>query len=105
MKTEKDLENYLKKQCTKHGFQCYKFSSPSRRGVPDDLVVAYPDIKEFIELKSPSKTGRLSALQEVEINLLRQMECVVWVADDKEGVDGFIEHVKRKQKRAMNNEI
>lgn len=36
MKTEKDIENYLKKKCA--GL-CLKFTSPGTIGVPDRIVV------------------------------------------------------------------
>jgi hypothetical protein len=47
-----------------------KFTSPGRRGVLDQLVVLPGGVVGFIECKRP-KNGRLSALQEREINSLR----------------------------------
>lgn len=99
MQTEKDLENYLKKQCKENAIECYKFSSPSRRGVPDDILIAFPNIIVFVELKSPAKTGNLSRLQKREIELLEQYDCQVFILDSVERVDNLIGYLIEEMKR------
>ena len=101
MKTEKQLQNYLKKQCEANGILYYKFSSPAKRGVPDVILihclnasVVMPDRVRFVELKSPSGTGRLSALQLLEIAKLRDAGASVHVIESKEQVDAIIEGLK-----------
>ena len=101
MKTEKQLQNYLKKRCKENNILYYKFSSPAKRGVPDVILVhclntsvVMPDRVRFVELKSPSKTGRLSALQMLEIANLRDAGAIVHVVETVEQVDNIIEGLK-----------
>ena len=44
----------------------------------------------FVELKTPAGTGRLSALQKREIELLRHAGADVRIIDTVEGVDDLI---------------
>jgi hypothetical protein len=101
MKTEKQLQNYLKRQCGENNILYYKFSSPAKRGVPDVILVHclnvhtnMPDRVRFVELKSPSKTGRLSALQLLEIANLRDAGAIVHVIETVEQVDNIIKALK-----------
>jgi len=104
MKTEKDLHNYLKKQCDYHGVIFYKFSSPARRGVPDVILVhrlkyseSMPDRVCFVELKSPSGKGRLSDLQLLEIERLRWAGAKVHVLDLPSQVDSLMKLLTEEQ--------
>ena len=87
--SEKSLEQYLVRQAAKHGHLCYKWVSPSQRGVPDRILIAPTGAVTFIELKNPEGTGKLSPLQLVTINKLTDHGCDVRVLSSKEGVDAI----------------
>jgi hypothetical protein len=91
MRTERDLEKYLKRECKRVGALYFKFSSPAHRGVPDCIVIAPHGEVTFIELKSPTGNGRLAPLQEHTIALMRDKGANVYVYDSKEQVDALIE--------------
>lgn len=96
MKSEKDLQSYLRSECFKHDILYYKFASPSVRGVPDVIIVnpRHELCKvQFIELKSPSGKGKLHPLQLYEIKKLRDADVPVHIIDDKAGVDQLIENL------------
>lgn len=59
MRTEKDIENYLKKK-TKG--LCLKFTSPGTIGVPDRIVVMNTGTF-FVEVKAPGKNQDPAKLQ------------------------------------------
>jgi len=82
---ESTIENYLVRRCKELGVLCYKFVSPSHRGVPDRLLIFPKGLVAFIELKAPGKSP--TALQ---IAVLKQMEgnkAVIGWTDSKAGVD------------------
>lgn len=85
---ESTIESYLVRRCKELGVLCYKFVSPSHRGVPDRLLIFPKGLVTFIELKAPGK--RPTALQ---MTVLKQMEgnkAVVAWADSKTAVDGLL---------------
>lgn len=88
MRTEAHLQAYLFRQAKRHQIFCRKMEASGRRGFPDVLLIN--DRVVFIELKSPAGTGRLSALQIVEIKLLRHAGADVRIIDTKEAVDDLI---------------
>ena len=65
------------------GMLPYKFESPSRRGVPDLLVLVPGGGCFFIEVKNPSGTGRLSELQKHEIERIREHGHTVYIIDNR----------------------
>ena len=82
MVTEKKLQEKITKYCKKiNNVLCYKFSSPSHRGVPDLIIIARGRTI-YIELKSPKGTGRLSPLQVVTIKKMREHGATVYVIKD-----------------------
>lgn len=81
--TEQQLEKWAKKEAAKRGVLAYKFRSPSKRGVPDQLFL-YAGCVMFIEFKNPKGTGKLSPLQVKEIQLLRDNGASVYVVQTKE---------------------
>lgn len=90
MTTEATFQAFVCKKCISHGILVYKFESPSRRGVPD-LILVFPGGEVvFIELKNPSGKGRLSKLQQVEIAKLRDQGATVYVCDSKEEIEEII---------------
>ena len=68
--TEAQLEKWAKGEAKKAGVLMYKFRSPNKRGVPDQILF-YKGRTLMVEFKSPKGGGRLSPLQEKEITLLR----------------------------------
>lgn len=85
---ESNIEKYFKAQCEKHGWLCFKFVSPSRRGVPDRLVIRSCARMAFVELKRPS--GRLSMLQKAMIGRLKAFGVEVYVIWSKEEAHALI---------------
>ena len=82
---ESTIENYLVRRCKEQGILCYKFVSPSHRGVPDRLLIFPHGLVTFIELKAPGKSP--TALQ---MTVMKQMEgnkAEIGWTDSKTGVD------------------
>lgn len=81
---EKEIERVLVDEVKRLGGRAYKWVSPGNDGVPDRIVIL-PDTRLiFVELKT--ETGRLSALQKVQIDRLRKLG--QWVEIVK-GIDGL----------------
>jgi hypothetical protein len=89
MKSEKQLQEYIKQCAKEKNMLCLKMASESRRGFPD-LMLAYKSEIVFLELKSPSKTGRLSRLQINLHHLLRTHGVVVHVISNQTEADTVI---------------
>ena len=71
MTRERSIERALVAAVTAAGGVAYKFTSPSRRGVPDRLIVL-PGNRIFLaEIKGDG--GRLAPLQAGEIERLRKL--------------------------------
>ncbi len=92
--TERDLQNYLKKQCKSKGLLFHKLESKSSRGFPD-CMIAYDGRVSFIELKSPKGTGSLHPLQINCITKMLDHRLDVRVIDNKTDVDLAIKQIKR----------
>jgi hypothetical protein len=85
---ESVIEGFFDTQVRKQGGVTYKFTSPSRRGVPDRLVLWPGGQAEFVELKAPGK--KLNPIQEREHARLRALEFRVTVIDSLKGVDMWL---------------
>lgn len=85
---ESNIEKYFKAQCEKRGWLCLKFVSPSRRGVPDRLVIRSSARMAFVELKRPS--GRLSRPQKAMIKRFKEFKVEVYVIWSKEEAQALI---------------
>lgn len=68
---EKDIEKILVNEVRKLGGRAYKWVSPGNDGVPDRIVILPGRPPIFVELKT--ETGKLSALQGVQITRLREL--------------------------------
>jgi hypothetical protein len=55
MKSEKSIEAAVTKYAKAQGCLCYKFVSPSNRGVPDRIIIGPTGKVLFLELKAPGK--------------------------------------------------
>lgn len=99
---EKDIEKILVNEVRKLGGRAYKWVSPGNDGVPDRIVF-FPDRPPvFVELKT--ETGKLSALQEVQITRLEALGQDVRVLCGLQEVKEFLEEseVKIKNENICN---
>lgn len=86
---EKDIEKILVNEVKKLGGRAYKWVSPGNDGVPDRIVIL-PGLRPvFVELKT--ETGRLSAIQNVQIDRLRKMKQNVKILYGESQVRDFLE--------------
>lgn len=99
MKTEKDLHNYLRKQCKLHRILFFKTVAEGQRGFPDCTLISDNSLTVFVELKSPAGTGHLSALQKSTINKMLDKGANVFVLDSKQGVDDLIDIIVADRKK------
>lgn len=81
------VEQYLRTQCSKRGFLCLKFISPSNDGVPDRTIIGHGHTF-FVETKAPG--GEPRKLQKSVIRRMRQHGALVYVIDSKNGVDELL---------------
>lgn len=93
-KKEKKIEAYFKEQVALRGGMTRKFTSPGRRGVPDQIMFfPQPLVPQgfvgFVELKTPA--GSLSALQRREFQRIHAMNAPLVALRSKEAVDKFME--------------
>lgn len=86
---EKEIEKILVTEVKKLGGRAYKWVSPGNDGVPDRIVIFPGRPPIFVELKS--ETGRLGALQQVQIKRLRELGQQVEVVKGIEGLKQFFE--------------
>ena len=86
--SEKDIEAYLVRKVKLIGGEAYKFSSPSRRGVPDRVVILPSGAVLWVELKAEGR--RPTLLQSKEHERLRTLGQRVVVVDSKDGVDALL---------------
>ena len=82
MSTEKTLQAACLRDAKVKGWLTYKFASPSKRGVPDVIMIRGGRVV-FVEFKHPNGTGKLSPLQEIEINKLRGQDMEVYVINNR----------------------
>lgn len=86
---EKEIEKRLVTGVKNLGGKAYKWVSPGNNGVPDRIVILPGREPVFVELKTES--GRLTALQEVQISRLRDLGQDVRVLYGWEQVKEFLE--------------
>lgn len=86
---ERDIEKILVTEVRKLGGRAYKWVSPGNDGVPDRIVIFPGRPPIFTELKTD--TGKLSALQEVQIKRLRDLGQTVEVIHGIKGLKQFFE--------------
>lgn len=86
---ERDIEKILTTEVRRLGGRAYKWVSPGNDGVPDRIVVFPGRPPIFTELKTD--TGKLSALQTVQIKRLRDLGQTVEVVKGIDGVSQFFQ--------------
>lgn len=86
---EKTIEAYLVKRMKEIGGECYKWSSPGNRGVPDRICIFPNGLVLFVEVKKPGQEP--SKLQRLVGNQLIDLYQVwTWVSS-KKAVDSLVE--------------
>jgi hypothetical protein len=91
---ESNIERRWCERARRHGFLTYKFVSPQRRGVPDQLVICPGGHVVFIEFKRPS--GKLTPLQTAQIRKLLDQGCEVHVVYSHDQGDQLFDRLKRQ---------
>ena len=86
---ESIIEKYLVSEVRKMGGTAYKFVSPGHAGIPDRICLLPNGTLFFVELKATGKTTR--PLQDRQIAKLRNLGCMVYVADSNEQIDSILE--------------
>ena len=89
---EKELEARLVHGVKALGGRAYKFVSPGNVGVPDRIVVLPEGRIIFVELKADF--GRVSAVQQKQIQDLRRVGCRVEVVRGLQGVERFLQECR-----------
>lgn len=84
---ESSIEKALVERVKALGGMCEKFTSPSRRGVPDRIVTLPGGKIVFVELKATG--GKLSVLQQRDHARRRALGCSVLVIDSLESANAF----------------
>lgn len=92
---ENKVETYLKDQVTELGGLSRKWTSQGVNGVPDQIIVVEGHVW-FVEVKTVD--GHLSPAQRREQLRLSMARANVRTVYGREGVDEFIEEVKKKIK-------
>lgn len=77
---EKDIEKRVCDYAKSLDMLCYKFTSPSRRSVPDRMFITKAGVVFFIEFKR--KGQKPTASQEVEIAKIRSQGVKCFVVDN-----------------------
>lgn len=78
---ESKVENNIVKLAKSLGYECYKFKSPGRKGVPDRMFLK-SGRAIFLEIKRPGEKAR--ALQEEELQLIRDQGFIAEAVDSVE---------------------
>tara|TARA_R110000803_G_scaffold128338_1_gene195764 strand:- start:2053 stop:2346 length:294 start_codon:yes stop_codon:yes gene_type:complete len=89
MKTERDLHQYVKKICMKNSILFRKLRAEGVSGWPDCILAKNGKII-FIELKSPSGTGKLRPLQIRTIDAMKAEGLNVRVASQPHEIDRIV---------------
>ena len=89
---EDSVEDYLVARCRDEAILCFKFSSPSRRAVPDRILMGHDanghPVTLFIEVKRPG--GKPRADQYAMLSNMRDHGAHAVVADSRQQVDRLL---------------
>lgn len=88
---ESEIEKYLVKRVKQIGGKAYKFTSPAHRGVPDRILVLPRGHVIFCEVKN--ERGRLSVLQQIELQWMKSLGHRVAVVYSIEDIDALMEYI------------
>ena len=93
MESERTVEQALKRCVERSGGCCYKFTSPSRAGVPDRIVVLRGRIV-FVELKATG--GKPRALQRAVARAIRKAGGRVYCLSSVQQVTSFVKTLRKR---------
>lgn len=82
---ESTVEDYFLKKSKENGVLCVKFVSPGNAGVPDRLLLRFPGIAGFAEIKRPGEKPR--PLQMYWLKVLRKLGFPAYVVDSDEAAN------------------
>ena len=99
---ESFLEDLAIKQARVYGMLCRKYVSPGHRGVPDRLFVDRQQVF-FIEFKSTG--AKLSPLQVLEINRMRDHDALVFVVDNRSDLEAILLCTRKERAIAAQKEL
>lgn len=88
MKSEKDLEQYLRQKVRAAGGEAVKLEGV--KGIPDRLLLFPSGRAIFCELKSPGGTGRLSPMQARWLKRLEGLGFDAVVVSSKAEADALV---------------
>ncbi|MCI6173556.1 MAG: VRR-NUC domain-containing protein [Clostridiales bacterium] len=86
---ESEIEKILVREVKKTGGRAYKWVSPGNDGVPDRIVIFPGRPPVFVELKADK--GRLSNLQKIQMDRLRNLGQEAVVVRGLDGVSQFFQ--------------
>lgn len=98
---EKDIEKKVCQFARERGCLVYKFTSPSRRSVPDRLFITPRGYFFLIEFKR--KGEKPTPSQEAEMLKIQQKKALVFVVDDVEQGKSGINFLLRCEPTALEN--
>ena len=79
---ERDIEAKVRKYAIDRGFLVYKFTDPTRAGVPDRIFISPQGNLFFVEFQAPGKKPRANQL--AEHKRLQEHGQYVYIVDDVE---------------------
>lgn len=88
---ESQIEKFLVRKIKKGEGLCFKFISPGNPGVPDRIVITPTGKTIYVELKT--ETGRLTKIQKLQIEQIREKGADVRVLYGIDGVKAFLREV------------
>lgn len=86
--SEKQIESFLRAEIKKIDGVSFKFTSSGNAGVPDRICIMPDGRVYFVEIKS--QQGKLSSLQQAQIQRLRKLRQTVFVIHSKADVIEFV---------------
>ena len=98
---EKEVEKYLVEQCSRRGYMCLKFTSPSTAGVPDRIILSRYGTY-FAELKRP-EGGRISPLQKATFDQFAKHGQMVYIIRSKEDVIRLVNEISEMDESVMDH--
>ena len=96
MAGEGALQRYFKAKVKAHGVFWRKIKFEGQRGCPDTIIAKNGRVM-FVELKTPTGDGELSALQVYQINEMSGAGMDVRVINTREAIDHVIKEITKRR--------
>jgi hypothetical protein len=104
MRTERQLQDYLKKIARAEKMDFYKMECVGRSGFPD-VLLTWRGWSVYVELKSPAGTGRLSPRQKIMLKGLTNQGIENYVIEKQSQADALIAGIIKREPRRCNRPI